>query len=266
MVVVKYSSTKFINRARKILRLSYLLLLEHLPKVFIARVLIEPSSAAGQNIVRCWLHCLYYFLRDRWWLFFPWHLYWILVRFTHTAFMRWCLVSEQFVRVYYLWGVLVGACIMGVMANGKKQNRVRYVVALPWVSSEQIWSLFVSPDHAVWIDQYPLTTHRLTMTLPTLRSWTDKLPCIVTFEAWHGGAQSSNKRAVYHLSSSLPGWQLKLVPTDSLLVRHGLSILHCKVDDGKWWKYPNIFFGGSDKYHHLRYPLTTITTSHVNYN
>jgi len=35
---------------------SYLLLLKHPPKVFITRVLIEPSPPARQNIIDCWLH------------------------------------------------------------------------------------------------------------------------------------------------------------------------------------------------------------------
>jgi hypothetical protein len=35
---------------------SYLLLLEHPPKLFVARVLIEPRPPARQNIVFSWLH------------------------------------------------------------------------------------------------------------------------------------------------------------------------------------------------------------------
>jgi len=41
--------------------LSYLLLVNHLPEVLIARMLIEPSSAAWQNIVFSWLHYIHYF-------------------------------------------------------------------------------------------------------------------------------------------------------------------------------------------------------------
>ena len=39
------------------LGLTYLLLIEHPPKVCIARMLIEPSPTAGQHIVISWLHC-----------------------------------------------------------------------------------------------------------------------------------------------------------------------------------------------------------------
>jgi hypothetical protein len=54
-----------IEEGQKTSVLSYLLLLEHPPKVFIARVLIEPSSAAGQNVVDCGLHwLLLFFVRD----------------------------------------------------------------------------------------------------------------------------------------------------------------------------------------------------------
>jgi len=38
---------------------SYLLLLKHPPKVFITRVLIEPSPPARQNIIDCWLHFIF---------------------------------------------------------------------------------------------------------------------------------------------------------------------------------------------------------------
>jgi len=61
----KYSSAKFTNNKGNV-RHTYLIFFEHLPKAFIARVLIEPSPAAGQNIVNCWIHCSYYMLLWRW--------------------------------------------------------------------------------------------------------------------------------------------------------------------------------------------------------
>ena len=44
---------------REMLLYSHLFLFEHLPKAFIAGMLIEPSSTAGQNIVHLWIHCSY---------------------------------------------------------------------------------------------------------------------------------------------------------------------------------------------------------------
>ena len=48
------------ERATK-LRPTYLLLIEHSPKVLIAGMLIEPSSTARQNIIISWLHCHFMF-------------------------------------------------------------------------------------------------------------------------------------------------------------------------------------------------------------